>query len=37
MRTAALVIAAVAVLIVLAAIFAIRGLRKYVRSLWPHS
>ncbi len=37
MRTAALVIAALVVLAVVCAGFAIRGLRKFVRSVWPHS
>lgn len=40
MRTAALVIAALVVLAVLAMVcagFAIRGLRTFVRSVWPHS
>jgi hypothetical protein len=37
MKTAALVITALAVLAVLVAVFAIRGLRKFVRSVWPHS
>ena len=37
MRTAALITAAVAVVVVLVAVFAIRGLRKFVRSVWPHS
>lgn len=37
MRTAALVIVAGAVLVILVAVLAIRGLRKFVRSVWPHS
>ena len=36
-RTAALVGGALLVLVVVLAVFAIRGLRKFVRSVWPHS
>ena len=37
MKIAALIVAGLAVLAVLAAVVAIRALRKYVRSVWPHS
>jgi ABC-type phosphate transport system auxiliary subunit len=37
MMTAALVAGALLVLVALFAVFAIRGLRKFVRSVWPHS
>ena len=37
MKTAALVTAAVIALGVVVVVFAIRGLRRFVRSVWPHS
>ena len=37
MKTAALVTAALIALVLVVAVFAIRGLRKFVRSVWPHS
>lgn len=37
MKTAALVVAGLTVLAVLAVVVAIRALRKFVRSVWPHS
>lgn len=37
MKTAALVTAAVIALVVVVVVFAIRGLRRFVRSVWPHS
>ena len=37
MTTAALVIAAAIALVVVIFVFAIRGLRRFVRSVWPHS
>jgi ABC-type phosphate transport system auxiliary subunit len=36
-KTAALVTVAVIALVVVVMVFAIRGLRKFVRSVWPHS
>jgi hypothetical protein len=36
-KTAALVGGALLVLLAAVAVFAIRGLRKFVRSVWPHS
>ena len=37
MRAAALAGGVLLVLVVALAVFAIRGLRKFVRSVWPHS
>ena len=37
MKTAALVTAAAIALVVVVVVFAIRGLRRFVRSVWPHS
>jgi ABC-type phosphate transport system auxiliary subunit len=37
MTTAALVTAAAIALVVVIVVFAIRGLRRFVRSVWPHS
>lgn len=37
MKTAALVTAALIALVLVVVVFAIRGLRKFVRSVWPHS
>ena len=37
MREAALLAAALVALVVAVLVFAIRGLRKFVRSVWPHS
>jgi ABC-type phosphate transport system auxiliary subunit len=37
MKTAAAVAGALLVLLAVLAVFAIRGLRKFVRSVWPHS
>jgi Na+-transporting methylmalonyl-CoA/oxaloacetate decarboxylase gamma subunit len=36
-KTAALVAGGLAIVVVVLAVFAIRGLRKFVRSVWPHS
>jgi ABC-type phosphate transport system auxiliary subunit len=36
-KTAALVTAALIALVVVVLVFAIRGLRRFVRSVWPHS
>ena len=37
MTIAALAGGALLVLLVVVAVFAIRGLRRFVRSVWPHS
>ncbi len=37
MKAAALVAVALIAIVVVCAVFAIRGLRKFVRALWPHS
>ena len=37
MKTAALVTAGLIALVLVVVVFAIRGLRKFVRSVWPHS
>jgi len=37
MKIAALVTGALLVLAAVLVVFAIRGLRKFVRALWPHS
>ena len=37
MKTAALVTAALIALVLVVVVFAIRGLRRFVRSVWPHS
>ena len=37
MTAAALVAGALLVLVIVLAGFAIRGLRRFVRSVWPHS
>lgn len=37
MRTAAVVVGALLVLVLVIAVFSIRGLRRFVRSVWPHS
>ena len=37
MKTVAFIIAALLAIVVVFAVFAIRGLRKFVRSVWPHS
>ena len=37
MKTAVLVAGALLLLVLVFAVFAIRGLRKFVRSVWPHS
>jgi ABC-type phosphate transport system auxiliary subunit len=36
-KTAALVTAGLIALVAIVIVFAIRGLRKFVRSVWPHS
>jgi hypothetical protein len=36
-KTAALAGGALLLLVAVIAVFAIRGLRKFVRSVWPHS
>lgn len=37
MKTAVLVAGGLLALVVVFVVFAIRGLRKFVRSVWPHS
>jgi hypothetical protein len=37
MRIAALAAGALLLLVAVLAVFAIRGLRRFVRSVWPHS
>jgi hypothetical protein len=37
MKLAALLVAIVLVVLVAFGFFAIRGLRKFVRAIWPHS
>jgi ABC-type phosphate transport system auxiliary subunit len=36
-KTAALVTAGLIALVAIVIVFAIRGLRRFVRSVWPHS
>jgi hypothetical protein len=36
-KTAVLIVVAVLALLAVVVRFAIRGLRKFVRSVWPHS
>jgi hypothetical protein len=37
MKTAAIVAGALVIVLVVVGIVAVRGLRKFVRSVWPHS
>jgi hypothetical protein len=36
-KTAVLIVVAVLAVLAVVVMFAIRGLRKFVRSVWPHS